>query len=836
MQRSYGRKVSNRAIRAVLLVCVVLGTLSVLGLRQHRVLSDRASRHRGAEPRDEAAASLLEVAPRPASLSGTVRADNGKPIAAAGVCATDVGSAWLGTEHPVCSESDAAGHYLISGLPPGRFSVAAEAEGFMPTPPDAQPQVALGPGDDRAGFDLELVSGGAKIEGFVMDATGGPVPGAVVRGSGGMPLRPMAVSTCGDNGHFVLWVAPGTVTLTAEAAGYASELLAHVAPSRDVIIVLTPGSTIEGHVVALGDRAPVPNVAVRAVPMGMWPSPALPSDVSRDDGRFSIRGLEPGAYRLVAEGDGWRGGAAEPIEIGVTQVVGPVQVTVSAATHVIGRVVRRSDGTLCEQGVVTLGPADGMPGPFDPPSDDSEPAPSAPPHPLGVPVLIAAIGSGGGVAFRSVPPGTYHVTIQSLDLQLVDGPRTLTVPAAGVDDAIWKMDVGLGMVIHVVDEADRAVPNGAVRILWPQRRQTEGPLTMPVFADAEGKYRVPQVLYPGVYRLEPGGGYQGTPVDVDLRDGMGEVDAKLRLHGRGSIVATVTTIDGAPLDNVTMTATLVSDPATHATSGDAGTSGASAPPFVVPGRRSGVALGGGRFRIGPLDDGTYGLEATDGVNPPAPAAGSPSATVRVAGGANVEVDIALDRGAAVRGRVVDEARQAVPDAWVSASCRDPGKAPSVDSPFGPPAASRALGDAEGHFVLRNLAAGAECTLRAEQPYGPAAVLQGVHPGDADVVVVLPTLATVQGTATGPDGRAEDQVTLTLRETSTGRAQTVRSTDGHFRFTKVVPGHQQLRANDAAGNTGRTEFDLASGASLDGVQLELRSLQAANKAPLPPSAP
>jgi hypothetical protein len=696
----------------------------------------------------------------------------------------------------------------------------------MPTAPDRQLELTLSPGDDRAGVDLVLASGGAKLAGFVMDATGGPVIGAVVRGSGGAPLRPIATTKSAAGGRFVLWVMPGTVTLAAEAVGYAPRLLAHVAPSSGVTIVLTPGSTIEGQVVTVEDGTPATNVTVRAVPLGMWPSPALPSDVSGDEGRFSIRGLEPGEYRLVAEGDGQRGGAPASVEVGVAQAVGPVKVTVSSATHVTGRVVRRSDGQPCEQGTVTLGPADGVRGPFDPPSDDDGKGPRVPTHGASVPVLVAAIGPGGAVAFRSVPPGTYRVTIQTMDLQLVDGPRTVTVPQGGVDDAVWKMDAGLGILVHVLDEGDRPVPSGAIRILWPEGAKGVGRLTMPVVADAEGKYRVPQVLYPGVYRLEPGGGYEGAPVDVDLREGMGQVEAQLRLHGRGTIVVSAETGDGQPVDDVTVTANLVSNPASHASSVDAAP---SAPGFAVPGQRTGVAMGAGRFRVGPLDDGQYRIEASDGRNPPAPAASSPNAMVRVAQGASVEVKVVLDRGSTLSGRVVDSAQQPIPDVWVSAACKEPGKPRSVDSPFDLPTASRALSDAEGRFVLRALAAGTECTLRAEQPYGSAAVLQGAHPGDTDAVVMLPALATVQGTAADAAGSAAAPITLTLRESATGRAQTATSTDGHWKFVKVVPGHLQLFASDAAGSTGRTEFDLASGASLDGVRLELRSLQAANQA-------
>jgi protocatechuate 3,4-dioxygenase beta subunit len=825
-KRTPNKHVSKRVGRAILTVGLVVGL--VLGVHSllHKELAP--TKHPGGRAVKQSGQALdlpgEPIQQRLASVSGRVCVVDGRPLANARVCATEVGATWLGsTNNPFCAATDEAGEYLIAGLPPGRYSLAAQADGFLPTSPDAQLQVAVSVGDLLGGYDFKLVPGGDKLEGFVMDATGGPVAGAVVHVSAGAPLRELTGSQSAEDGHFAVWVSPGTVTLVVEATGYAPARLAHVAPSSDVVVRLTPGSTIEGKVVGFGDEKPVPNITVRAVPTGMWESPTLPSDISLDDGRFSIHSLQVGTYHLVAEGEGWRGEAKEAIDLGVAQVVGSVRVVVTAAAHVTGRVVRRSDGQPCTQGLVTLGPASAGRGPFDPPSEDSVVPTKTP----AVPVLVASIGEGGTVAFRSVPTGTYHVTIQSPDLQLVGGPRILDVPAAGVDDQEWKVDVGLGMVIHVVDETERPIPRSPIRIVWPERAKRQGALTMPVVADAEGTYRVPQVLYPGIYRIEPGGGYDGAPLDVDLRDGMAALDVTLKLRGRGAIVASIKANDGQPLDSVTVTAALVKSP--DSTAGTPGTAGASTTGTSVPMRRVGVAVGGGRFRIGPLPDGIYRLEVSDGVNPPTPAGDSPKATVRIASGADVEVDITLDRGATLRGRVVDEARQPVADAWVSAVCTGSTKSPTLGLGAGIASSggSRVLSDLDGRFVLRQLAPAAECTVRAEQPYASAGVLQGVHADDGELAIVLPALGTVQGSAIATGGPPAGPITLTLRETLTGRSQTATSNDGQFRFVKVVPGHEQLVASDMIGHTGHLAFDLGSGASLDGIRLELHLLQAQN---------
>jgi hypothetical protein len=110
-----------------------------------------------------------------------------------------------------------------------------------------------------------------------------------------------------EGGRFRLWVAAGHAILVASADGYAPASADAVAPSKDVVLTLTPGSIISGQVVSAADAAPVGAVEVRAVPEGSWASPVHPSAASDTGGLFAIRGLRPGRYKLVAEDAGQRG-------------------------------------------------------------------------------------------------------------------------------------------------------------------------------------------------------------------------------------------------------------------------------------------------------------------------------------------------------------------------------------------------------------------------------------------------------------------------------------------------------------------------------------------------
>jgi hypothetical protein len=324
----------------------------------------------------------------PASLAGSVRAKKGEPIAGARVCASDLALEAMSAPAPTCVDTDEKGAYRVAGLAPGGYALTAEAKGFIPSAEDGK-RIVLGSGESKSGIDILLEEGGAKLAGIVLDATGGPIPGATVRVTRVTPpARSLGVISDRD-GRFALWVTPGPITIVGEAFGYASARLLRTAPSSAVVLTLTPGSNISGDVVTTSDETPVANVVVRAVPAGGWASPMHPSGTSNADGAFTVHGLEPGEYSLVAEGVGWRGASSSPLAIGLAESLDHVRLHVSPAVFVSGKVVLRSSGEPCQQGSVTLGPtAPWVTSPFDPPSGSGETTVS------NVPTMVAfAVGS-----------------------------------------------------------------------------------------------------------------------------------------------------------------------------------------------------------------------------------------------------------------------------------------------------------------------------------------------------------------------------------------------------------------------------------------------------------
>jgi hypothetical protein len=317
----------------------------------------------------------------------------------------------------------------------------------------------------KTGLEIVLAAGGARLAGIVLDATGGPIAGAIVKG-----MSPSATSAAivqsGDDGRFVLRVDPGMTDVTAEAFGYAAATASHVAPSDDLVLTLIPGSSIQGVVVAEGTGAPVDGVDVHTALERRLDVRSQHRAASSSDGSFAILGLEPGAYRLVAEAPGWRGQSSDLIRIGVAQTVNQVRVTVSPVAGVTGKVVLASSGDACPHGLVKLGPG-GTVSPYDLPEDVATPASS------GVPSLAATLERGGDVHFAAVPPGAYRVVVQCAGHVLSDGPTTLTVGHSDVTGVVWKVRAGLGLIVHVVDDAGHPMP--VRRTIGPPIRRVMGP-------------------------------------------------------------------------------------------------------------------------------------------------------------------------------------------------------------------------------------------------------------------------------------------------------------------------------------------------------------------------
>jgi hypothetical protein len=656
-----------------------------------------------------------------------------------------------------------------------------------------------------------LDPGGVKLAGVVLDATGGVVSGAVLRAVVDLPSYRAVSGRSGPDGRFAFWVAPGALTILADATGYAPARVYRVAPAGDVVFRLVPAAVVRGAVVAVEDGHPLADVEVRAMAVGKMFAPVEPVTRTDADGNFALANLEPGGYTFVAEGPGRRGTSGPPILIGLAEQRENLRIVASAVAQVRGRVVVDPDGTPCREGMVRMGPSiAGRTNSFDAP----DAAPST--RTSKVPQLVAGIEADGTVRFPSAPPGTYRVGVDCTGYLFRDGPLEVDVNASDVADLVWKVAAGSRLTIRFVDELDRPVPAARGRLVLQRAGRT---VVTPVLADVTGRYEHPTALHPGAYTIQPDTGYEGDPVNVELSDQ--PVEAVVRLRGKASIFVSVRTPQGGAIDDVEVYAIAVEDPAAKvqpSASAPAGPFGPEQPTSRV----DSIPLGGGRFRLGPLHAGRFEVHATDGTNPPFSAGSAPSGreqaeVVELRSGRDVELTVTADRGASISGKVVDGSGQPVPDVWVRARCEGNAGSPRSFNPDSP--ARRFVSGPDGRFAIDGLSPNAVCSVEAERPLGPIGVVADARPGQ-DIVVALPDPGTLAGTAEGPDGERVEAFDLLVQD-ATGRplpSQSINAPGGRWKVGGVSPGTLHLQARSAPGNIANADVELASGASLDSVRL------------------
>jgi hypothetical protein len=140
-----------------------------------------------------------------ASISGFVRSREGQAIENSRVCAAPVSSEVFWTPNVTCAATDSKGGYRIGPLVSTAYVVSASAEGFQPASALLGGNILLGQGEAKTGVDIVLQAGGAKLSGLVLDATGGPISGAVIRVLRQALPHDTVVARSGPDGRFAMW-------------------------------------------------------------------------------------------------------------------------------------------------------------------------------------------------------------------------------------------------------------------------------------------------------------------------------------------------------------------------------------------------------------------------------------------------------------------------------------------------------------------------------------------------------------------------------------------------------------------------------------------------------
>ncbi|MFN0006965.1 MAG: carboxypeptidase regulatory-like domain-containing protein [Planctomycetota bacterium] len=296
--------------------------------------------------RDTNAVVVLEIF-KPRSISGTVRSEDGSPVAGVKVD-THSGGQMLSTS------TDAAGAYRFEGLDPsiedGWF--ALDAPGFV----EIRRSVPLPSRGDLEGIDFVLAAPRA-IAGRIVDQDGMPVAGArprLFRSGEWRTFRGEQGQTGADGAFRFDDATSGSWTLSIQPPEPLSDWLSpntmlEVKGGDDALDVVmgrarNEGARVVAEIVDAASGEPLDPMAAEMWPQGRWPEDSrrtLPALV-RGAGRVTADPVDPGSWRLWVRVEG-RATAFADFKIDPGQRVANVRVPVGREASLVGRVLFDED-------------------------------------------------------------------------------------------------------------------------------------------------------------------------------------------------------------------------------------------------------------------------------------------------------------------------------------------------------------------------------------------------------------------------------------------------------------------------------------------------------------
>ena len=234
---------------------------------------------------------------------------------------------------PRYARSGTDGVFRIEGVPNGRWIADAFAPGFLST----------------GGIELEagrgvpelVLSKGAILEGRVLDGTGAPVAGAMVRalgaGTSGAETSELVEADMlrRFSGRIAApTAAPGTLSSDPQfiARGELGVTVGPIPP------IPPPGAVAARPAVVDPSTGPMAQLAGDPPPLPVDPTYAS-IWITGPDGRYRIRGLGKSKAAVLAVAPGFAEGRSKEIVLDVGQLVTDVDIVLSPGTFVIGKVI-----------------------------------------------------------------------------------------------------------------------------------------------------------------------------------------------------------------------------------------------------------------------------------------------------------------------------------------------------------------------------------------------------------------------------------------------------------------------------------------------------------------
>ncbi len=417
------------------------------------------------------------------TVTGTfLEADGVTPIASGQVSIRTSGAA-----SAAATQTDAQGRFTFAIVPEGRFTV----HGIDPrTRREGEATGRIEGQDDIE--DIAVVTGAlGRVEGRVLTADGlAPVPGAAVR-VGSLPF----INAAADGSFAFDGIPEGpfsvlAVDLTSGFQGTAAGTLAREGETVEVEVRLEGFGTVRGTVLDAQGMALAGEIA--GVTIGNPGGGGVASSAVDADGRFELRFLRLGAYRLIARRgplspldplDSLDGGIAEAT-LAAHGEIADVEIPLRGTGSVTVRVFDADGTTLVGGADVTVLGQGPFAGSFQ-----------------GATASVPGAPDFGTKSFPVMPVGDVVATVRSLDLN-AGGVARATIAAPG--DPI-TIDVTLGATGDIAgrlilpDAAATPVPGAFVTIEFTPQTGLGG--TFQVLTDGQGAFAFSNIPV-GAFRIE----------------------------------------------------------------------------------------------------------------------------------------------------------------------------------------------------------------------------------------------------------------------------------------------------------------------------------------------
>ncbi|UQA57716.1 carboxypeptidase regulatory-like domain-containing protein [Polyangium aurulentum] len=307
------------------------------------------------------------LTPGSALVGRVVESGTGEPVAGAKIDPGLEQSMGLSSSKAVMSDEE--GHFRVEGLSPGRYKPSARAPGGFG---QARESVLLGVGE---------VSGEVVIEMHAAHS----IAGRVVVAPGGEPCKTGSVALVSPTGAGMLQAAldaDGWARFEGLLPGSSYDVFVHCpdhamepkyppvkvgdADIEDLVWSVRAGLSLRGRVVDREDKPVRASIHAAPVEAVMAGGGFTQND---DDGRFVLRGLLPGKYRLGANAEGHI--PPEPLEVEVDERAPEVTITVDSGGTIEGTVTDEDRRPIAgaEIMITPMGPSAGpMVGRWGPPA------------------------------------------------------------------------------------------------------------------------------------------------------------------------------------------------------------------------------------------------------------------------------------------------------------------------------------------------------------------------------------------------------------------------------------------------------------------------------------